>query len=128
VRVLKPQQLDERTYLSIEVLTASSQLRHSKAGAAGNHDFDLPPLWHGLHGLGDVLRTNDEGCPVQDHAVDGGLTGQTPQAVAIGLDLVTVEQAVDDRDVDTNLPSAEAQLLKESNVRFAPVSVPEVLQ
>jgi hypothetical protein len=128
VRVLKPQQLDERTHVSIRVLAASSQLLYSKASAAGNHDLDLPPPRHGLHGRGDVLRTHDEGRAIEDHSVDSCLTGEPSQAVAIGLDLVAVDRAVDDCDVDAHLPSTEAQLLQEGDIFLSTVSIPEALQ
>jgi hypothetical protein len=47
-----------------------------------------------------VLAADDDPDPVEDAVVGLDLGGQTPQGVAVALDLEAFERAVDEPDVD----------------------------
>jgi hypothetical protein len=128
VRILDPQQFDEGARIASRILPAAAPSLYSEPGTVQIHHLDLPPLRNRCFGSCDVLGADDESCPVENHSVHSCLSGKSAQAVSIGLDLVSVDRTIDDRDVDPNLPAAEAEFLKERDVRLVFVTFAQTFQ
>jgi hypothetical protein len=61
--------------------------------------------------LGVVSVAHDERKPVEDLAKHVDLRCESPKTVVIGLDLVTVNQAIHHGQVHTSEPATQPQLL-----------------
>lgn len=81
---------------------------------------NAPPVFNGLP---KVALADHERGPVEHLPVDIDLRPEAAQAVTIGLDLVPVERAVDDRDVDAHLSAANAELLDHDSLGIGAVLV-----
>ena len=75
-----------------------------------------------------MLLSDDESGEVEHHSVDGGLSSQPAEAVTIGLDLVPVDRAVHDGDIDSNSPATETQFLKERHARLLAMAFLKTVQ
>jgi hypothetical protein len=55
-----------------------------------------------------MVRADHDGYQIEDGVKDQGLQRETVERVQIALDLVTMELAIDDRQIDACIPCADA--------------------
>jgi hypothetical protein len=127
-RRIQPEELDQGSSVSARIPSAGPYPR--KANAIGSYvdGLDRPPRRNRRDRVVDMLAAHHEARSVEDARVQVDLAGQAAQGVAVRLDFVAVERAVDDRDIDAHLASAKAELLEERGVRVSGVTLPKMRQ
>ncbi len=111
-RVPVPQELHQRPRLPGGVSAPGAEPRQPGPIRWAVDDLALPPRGQEGHSALDVARADHQRRAVKHPAVQVHLPCEATRAVSVGLDLEPVENAVDKRDIDANLTSAEPQLLK----------------
>jgi len=79
--------------------------------------YDLPPSRNHIDGILDVATSHHQRSPVEDFAVDGDLPAKPAKAIAVGFDLVSMQQAGDEGDIEADLLAAKLKLFDDHGGR-----------
>jgi hypothetical protein len=111
--ILKPEKLNQRAAITVLVDLPGPQLCQNEAGRRDFGEQDLPPGRNQNDGIVQVSFPDDQCRAVEDSAIQRHLAAESPQTVAVRLDLVPVQRPVHVRHIDENFATAQPQLLEQ---------------
>jgi len=117
--LVKPQQFNQRPGIATGIAPAAAYGLEANAGTRRLKAHDGPPIGDDTQRFVDVSCAEDKGAPIQDATVQGRLGRKATETVAVGLDLVSMDRAIHDSQINPDLPPAEAQFLNDCCVCVA---------